>query len=290
MSESSPVPAGACDTHVHVVGPKDRYPLVAHRTYTPQDAPLAALRRMLSRLRVDRVVLVQPSVYGTDNRCLVDALEALGDTARGVAVLQDATPTSVLDDLHRRGVRGLRLNIATFGAAPLDTVRERLAATAVLCAHRGWHVQLFLPASSLPPLAPMLRQLPVPIVIDHFGLVSPGSLNDEPCRVLRELLGEGRVWVKLSAPYRIAGDPFDPQVARLAQHLADANPKQVVWGSDWPHTPPHGTTHTASDEEAPYRDLDTGALLAATGRWFSDPRQHRLMLVDNPARLYGFPE
>jgi predicted TIM-barrel fold metal-dependent hydrolase len=288
MSESNSVPGGACDAHVHVVGPKDRYPLGSPRVYTPRDAPLPALRSMLSRLRMDRVVIVQPSVYGTDNRCLLDALDALGSAARGVAVLHEKASNSMLDEWHRRGVRGLRLNIATFGAATTDTIRERLAATAALCARHGWHVQLFLPASSLAPLAPTLRQVPVPVVIDHFGLVSPESAEGDACRTLRSLLGEGRVWVKLSAPYRIAEDPFEPRVARLAQLLADANPAHVVWGSDWPHTPPHGTVHTESNEEAPYRDIDTGALLAATATWFSDPRQHRLMLVDNPALLYGF--
>jgi predicted TIM-barrel fold metal-dependent hydrolase len=289
MGESnSVIPNGACDTHVHVIGPKDRYPLSSRRTYTPRDAPLPELRRMLSRLRMDRVVLVQPSVHGTDNRCLLDALDALGSSARGVAVLDKEAHPSELDECHRRGIRGLRLNIATFGTAPADTIRERLEATVALCARHGWHVQLFLPASSLAPLAPALRQVPVPVVIDHFGFCSPENPESESCRTLRKLLAEGRVWVKLSAPYRIADDPFDRRVGQLAQLLADANPDQVVWGSDWPHTPPHGTTHTATNEEAPYRELDTGALLAATASWFADPAQRRRMLVDNPARLYGF--
>ena len=288
MSQRKVAPPGACDTHVHVIGPKDRYPLGSVRTYTPQDAPLPALRGMLSRLGMDRVVLVQPSVYGTDNRCLLDALDELGPAGRGVAVLPEDAPASVLDDCHRRGVRGLRLNIATFGEATADAIRERLAATASLCARHGWHVQLYVPTSLIVPLAPILRETPVPAVIDHFGLVSPERLENQACRALRALLAEGRVWVKLSAPYRISDDPFDPRIARLAQHLADANPAQVVWGSDWPHTPPHGTVPIVSNQEAPYRDLDTEALLAATTNWFADPRQHRLMLVDNPARLYGF--
>jgi predicted TIM-barrel fold metal-dependent hydrolase len=288
MSESTALPRPACDTHVHVVGPKDRYPLVGQRAYTPQDAPLSGLRRMLSHLGMDRVVLVQPSVYGTDNACLLDALEVLGPAGRGVAVLDEGASTSVLDDFHRRGVRGLRVNIATFGSAPIDAIRARLAATAATCARHGWHVQLFVPAPALTPLAPTLRELPVPTVIDHFGLVSPGDLDGEPCRTLRGLLSEGRAWVKLSGSYRITDDPFDSRVGKLARHLADANPAQVVWGSDWPHTPPHGTTPNASNEEQPYRELDTAALLAATSTWFSDPRQHRLMLVENPARLYGF--
>src|SRR5919197_2616307 len=140
MSESTALPRPACDTHVHVVGPKDRYPLVGQRAYTPQDAPLSGLRRMLSHLGMDRVVLVQPSVYGTDNACLLDALEVLGPAGRGVAVLDEGASTSVLDDFHRRGVRGLRVNIATFGSAPIDAIRARLAASAATCARHGWHV------------------------------------------------------------------------------------------------------------------------------------------------------
>lgn len=278
-----------CDCHVHVIGPKSRYPLAARRTYTPADAPVGALVAMMKRLCLGRVVIVQPSVYGTDNACMLDALAALGGKARGVAVLPAKVSGATLDDLHRRGIRGLRVNIASTGAATADKIEARLAAAAALCVRNGWHVQVFLPAQAIAPLAPTFRNLPVPVVVDHFGLVSPADLKGNAVETLRALLAEERAWVKLSAPYRLAADPADPRIGNLARLFADANPEQVVWASDWPHTPAHGTAATHDDAELPYRDVDTRALLAAVDTWLPDnPRQRRRLLVDNPARLYGF--
>ncbi|MGN6572984.1 MAG: amidohydrolase family protein, partial [Pseudolabrys sp.] len=130
-------PPGSADCHVHVIGPKTNFPLAKNRTYTPMDAPTAHLAAMLKRLGLDRVVLVQPSFYGTDNACMIDCMAALAGS-RGVAVLADETPGSELDELHRRGVRGLRVNIATIGISSLDAMRAAIGATAKLCARNGW--------------------------------------------------------------------------------------------------------------------------------------------------------
>jgi 2-pyrone-4,6-dicarboxylate lactonase len=281
-------PAGSCDCHVHVVGPKDRFPLARERVYTPKDALTAELRAMLARLELECVVLVQPSVYGTDNSCMLAALAELGGGARGIAVLAADTAGSALDELDRRGIRGLRVNVATGGTTSLDVVKDRLAAAAGLCARNGWHVQTFIPSHAIGPLADAFRQLPVPVVIDHFGLISPGSHEREGTSALVRLLESGRVWVKLSGAYRIAEDPAEPAIAPLARRLAAANPERMVWGSDWPHTPPHGQGHVADDEEQPYRDLDTRGLLALVRTWLDDARLQSLLLADNPARLYGF--
>jgi len=282
-------PAQACDCHVHVIGPKNRFPLSRERTYTPPDATLDQLVAMLARLSLDRVVLVQPSVYGTDNSCLLDALDALSGRARGVAAVAPDITGSALDELHRRGVRGLRVNVASFAGESADKVRARLAAAAALCARNGWHVQTFLPAAAIPPLAATLRELAVPAVIDHFGLVTPQAVDSEAAGQLVRLLGTGRVWVKLSAAYRIAEDPADPRIGPLARRFADANPERVVWGSDWPHTPAHGHDLVATDAEQPYRHLDTRALLDLVRSWFEDDTDRiAQLLARNPAELYRF--
>ena len=281
-------PAGSCDCHVHVIGPKDRFPLVRERTYTPRDALTDDLRAMLARLGLERVVLVQPSVYGTDNACMLEAIAELGSGARGVAVLAADTAGSTLDELHRRGIRGLRVNIATGGGTSLDAVKDRLSAAAALCVRNGWHVQAFIPSEAIRPLEDTFQRLPVPVVIDHFGLIPPGSGESEATSALVRLLASGRAWVKLSGAYRIAEDPADPAIGPLARRLAAVNPERMVWGSDWPHTPPHGHGRVADDEEQPYRDLDTRSLLALVRTWLDDARLQSLLLADNPARLYGF--
>lgn len=280
-------PPGSCDCHVHVVGPKNRFPLAPARTYTPRDALTADLAAMLARLGLERVVLVQPSVYGVDNSCMMDAIATLGAGARGVAVLAADTPAGALDDLHGRGVRGLRVNVASVAALNVDKVRADLAAAGELAARNGWHVQTFVPTAAIAPLSQAFLDLPVPVVVDHFGLIGPRN-EDATALPLLRLMESGRVWVKLSAPYRITDDPFDVDVAPLARRLAAANPHRVLWGSDWPHTPAHGHTHVAGDEEQPYRDLDTRALLDAVREWFPDAAMQRRLLIDNPAQLYGF--
>jgi 2-pyrone-4,6-dicarboxylate lactonase len=278
-------PAGACDCHVHVIGPKTRFPLSPERNYTPKDAPVDQLRAMLARLGLDRVVIVQPSIFGTDNACTLDAMQQL-DEARGVAVLPGDVSGSTLDNLHRRGVRGLRVNIASGNALPLDAIRERLTAAAQLCARNGWHVQVFMPSGTLQALAPVMRELPAAVAIDHFGMPPLGPDGDSAVRSLQQLLESGRCWIKLSGTYRVAADPSDPRIVLLARRLAQANPERIVWGSDWPHTPAHGMTH--DEAEQPYRDIDTRALLDMVQTWFDDSCLQNQVLVTNPARLYDF--
>jgi predicted TIM-barrel fold metal-dependent hydrolase len=270
-----------------VIGPKSRFPLAKNRSYTPPDAPTSALRRMLGGLGLDRVVIVQPSIYGHDNACLLGALDEFGNAARGVVMLAPDTSGATLDDLHARGVRGVRINVASIPFRALDEMRAQFHATAALCARHGWHVQTFVPARMLPDLAALAR-LPVPLVIDHFGMVSPDRLDRPEADALLSLLDTGNVWVKLSAAYRIADPYTDVRVAALARLLA-RNPERVLWGSDWPHTPHHTSSGQADEAETPYRDLDTGDLLAQTRAWFPDAATHRRLLVDNPARLYGWP-
>lgn len=283
-------PPNACDCHVHVVGPNDRFPFSRDRVYTPMHASVADLKAMLGKLGLERVVLVQISVYGFDNACMMTALDALPN-ARAVAVLPDDAPGSQLDDFHRRGVRGLRLNIATGGNASLDSVRARLRAAAALCARNGWHVQMFIGADLVEALAPLIMELPAPVVIDHFGKIAPGSddsiQKNGALRNLLRLLESGRGWVKISGAYRIADDPNDPRIGPLARQIVAANPDNVVWGSDWPHSSDHRGAELRLTE-VPYRDIDTRGLLDLLPRWLEDDALIAKVLVANPARLYGF--
>lgn len=281
-------PRGACDCHVHVIGPKAVFPLAAARSYTPIDAPADALRQMMGRLKLDRAVVVQPSIYGRDNRATLDAVARLGDRGRAVAVIAEDTAGAELDALHRQGVRGLRLNVVSMKGESRDAVSASIARVAALCARNGWHIQFFMPAAYIPPLCAQLKNLPVDVVFDHFGNIGCETADGEEARALYELLGSGRAWVKLSGTYRVATDPFEPGLAALARRFAAQNPERVVWASDWPHTPAHSGTAIEGDAELPYRAIDTQRLLSMVGDWF-ESRQVQRLLVENPAQLYGFP-
>ncbi len=278
-------PLKSCDCHVHVIGPKARFPLPANRRYTPSDATAAELAAMLKRLGMTRVVIIQPSFYGTDNACTLDGMAQVGN-ARGVAVLPAQVPAAELDALHTQGIRGLRINIATVGGAPLDEIKSKVTAAAKLAEAHGWHVQLFVAADVIEPIAPLLRALPVDSVIDHFGLIPPGT-SGGPLRALQGLLESGKTWVKISGAYRIDSDPNNRQIDPLARALCKASPARIVWGSDWPHTPPH-TIQKPLDQESPFQKIDTLGLRDLLPRWLEDDALIERVLVSNPAKLYDF--
>jgi 2-pyrone-4,6-dicarboxylate lactonase len=278
-------PRNACDSHVHVIGPKPRFPLPANRRYTPSDAPAGQLAAMLRRLGLSRVVIIQPSFYGTDNACTVDGIAQLPN-ARGVAVVPPGTSEKELDTLHGQGIRGLRVNIATMGGEPIGAIKEKITAAAKLCEKHRWHVQMFVNADAIEPLAPLLKSLPVDSVFDHFGLIAPGTTGG-PLRALQALLESGKTWVKISGAYRISDDPNDKRIDPLARALCAANRERIVWGSDWPHTP-HHTMQKSGDEESPFQNIDTRGLLDLLPRWLEDDALVERVLVSNPAKLYGF--
>ena len=271
--------AGACDCHTHVFGPRADYPMVDARHYTPGPAPLAALRAHLAGLGLERVVLVQPSVYGTDNRCLLDALAALDGAGRSIAVLEDGVDAAALRELHARGMRGVRINLESAGLRDIAGTRALLQAWSARVADLGWHVQLYAAQPVVLALAEDLARLPSPVVLDHFALVAAPPGAD----ALTDLLRTGRVHVKLSAPYRLAS----PSLADAwARHWAGAVPGALLWASDWPHTA--RDPGRAAHEVSAYRAVRAGELLDGIARWLPDAGLRKRVLVDNPARLYGF--
>jgi predicted TIM-barrel fold metal-dependent hydrolase len=275
-----------CDSHVHIVGPPNRYPQVANRTYLAGLATLDELERIAAARAIRRFVIVQPSFYGTDNTLLLEVLDALAGRGRGVAVV-DEDSADALTAFSTRGVRGLRINLySPLGAkAPLE---DRFNGIERLAAGQNWHVEVIAPLKMLAESASLLSESKVPVVIDHYGLYAGFAPEQAEGRALLDLLRLPHVWIKLSAPYRVSGAPLAgrPDAAWLAAILAAA-PERCAWGSDWPHTPPHETQH-GSAVAAPYRNLRYDAIvdefIAAVG---SAELSERIM-SDNPARLYEF--
>ena len=270
------VPQGACDCHAHVFGPRERYPYTPERDYTPPEANLAAYRHMLKTLGTQRGVIVQPSVYGTDNTCTLEAVETLGEDCRAVVVVAPTVSEAELEAMHARGARGVRVNLLFRGGG---TTVEDLARLAERIQPLRWHLQLLVDVSHFESLAAIVARLPVPVVIDHMGHMDAGLGVEHPgFQVLLEELSAGRVWVKLSAAYRLtrqAGYPYD-DVGVLARALVTANPARLVWGSDWPHP----RIHTSMPND--------GDLLGLLADWAPDEEHRRRILVDNPASLYDF--
>jgi 2-pyrone-4,6-dicarboxylate lactonase len=272
------VPSKACDCHAHILGPASRHPYASERIYTPPDCLLPDYRAMLATLGVERAVLVQPSVYGTDNTVLLGALREGGDAFRGVAVVGESPAGHELEALHAAGVRGVRVNVVDVREGKGSLPSARLRDLAARIAPLGWHLELLVHVDEYPSLERDLADLPVELVFGHLGYMRTGKgLEDPGFRALLRLAGEGRAWVKLTGPYRISTRPLPYEdVTPFAHALLEAAPGRVLWGSDWPHVMVKG---------AMPNDGDLADLLAA---WVPDETLRRRVLVANPARLYGF--
>jgi predicted TIM-barrel fold metal-dependent hydrolase len=269
-------PPGATDGHHHIYD--DRFAPDARAVLRPLAATASMYRQLRDHLGLSRSVIVQPSTYGTDNRCLVDALQQLGDAARGIAVIDAATDDGALRAMHTTGVRGIRFNLARpAGAAPqsLDVLARRVAPL-------GWHVQIHAPAWHLADLAPTLAALPVPVVIDHLGrFPQPDATAQAAWPVLRRLVDGGRCWVKVSGAYHdtIVGAPDYADTGALTRAWFAAAAERLVWGTDWPHP-----AATAGEKALP----DDARLLDLLAAWAPSTEALHRVLVDNPATLYGF--
>lgn len=284
------VPAGACDCHTHVFGDPRRFALVPTRVYTPEPASVEELGRLERALHMDRVVIVQPSVYGTDNACTVDALKQLGSRSRGIAVIDDATPESALDEMHRAGVRGIRINLETAGVTDPSAARQRLRGALERVRRRQWHVQINTRLTVIAAVRDEVMTAPVPVVFDHFGgAQSAAGVSQPGFDVLLDLVRSGHAYVKISGAYRASTKgPDYLDAAPLAKALIAANPQRVVWGTDWPHPDSARVPGRANTDIAPLLQIDDGRLLNQLPAWEPDAARRKLILVDNPARLYGY--
>jgi 2-pyrone-4,6-dicarboxylate lactonase len=275
------LPPGTCDCHAHICGPAATYPYDGHRIYTPPDATIESYRHLLAVLGVARAVLIQPSVYGTDNRAMLAALQAAGPGFRGVAVVEPDISARDVEALHRAGIRGVRLNLVDRREGRNQVPVELVRALAERIAPFGWHIEFLVNMDEAPDFASAVADLEVPIVLGHLGYPRAGArdwITAPAFAGLLSLLAGGRCWVKLTGPYRIsaAADLPYEDVDAAGARLAQAAPGRLIWGSDWPHV--------MMKKPMP----NDGALCDLLARWIPDAATRRRILVDNPMELYGF--
>jgi predicted TIM-barrel fold metal-dependent hydrolase len=284
------IPPGACDCHVHVFGDPKKYPFFAGRTYTPETASADELRQLLSSLRLERVVIVQPSVYGTDNSCTLDGMRQLGDRARGVAVIDDKTTDAQLDTMGKAGIRGIRLNLATAGINDPTAARQRFDNAVARARNRAWHIQFNTQLTVIEALSPQLLASPVPLVIDHFGgAVAARGLEQPGFGALVNLVKAGKAYVKISGSADSVSTQTDlADVAPFARALVAANPQRILWGTNWPHPGSNPVAGRKPTDLSPNVQTDDGKVLNLLPVWVPDAATRRLILVENPARLYGW--
>ena len=265
------VPPDSCDTHFHVF--ERGYPHVPDPLYTFPDATLDQYRRVLDWLGVDRAVLVQPTYYATDNRLLLDVLRTDPDRFRGVVQVEDDVTDEALDGYHKAGVRAIRLDLFARAEQPLPEIVKHIESVAARTRPLGWHLQFYSPGPVVRALLPFLADFEDTFVIDHMGYMkeSDGLTRSDFDRLLSVVDG-GHGYVKLSGPYRVAGDKPLSSVGPLGRALVSNRPDRVLWGSDWPHLP-NG-------------QRDTGELLNLVAEWAPDEEDRQLIMVDNPARLF----
>ena len=268
-------PANATDCHHHIYD--SRFPIAPSATLKPGDATVADYRALQRRIGTTRNVVVQPSTYGTDNRCTLDALGQFGAAARGVAVVDTSVTDDELHRLHAAGIRGIRFNLVQTGATTVEMVAPLAARIAPL----GWHVQVHALSPLIVGHAALWRDLPVQAVFDHMGHPrQPNGEHDPVVALLSDLARQGKAWVKLSGAYMETkvGPPSYADITPVARAYVAAAPERMVWGSDWPH-PTEAVTHKPDD----------AILFDLLGTWVPDEATRTRILVDNPARLYGFP-
>ncbi len=270
-------PPNATDCHHHVYDAK--YPVDPKATLRPTDASVDDYRALQKRIGTTRNVLVQPSTYGTDNRCHLDALAAFGPTARMVAVVNDSVSTEELKRMHALGVRGIRFNLAQAGA----TTPEMMEPLSRRINDLGWHIQINAPAAKILEVMPILERVPSPIVFDHLAHIpQPEGITHPLYTKVRALMDKGRTWVKLSGAYADTkvGPPTYADSSAVARAYAKAAPERCVWGSDWPHP----------SEQAKQQLPDDGVLFDLLSDWVPDEKVRHRILVENPATLYDYPK
>jgi 2-pyrone-4,6-dicarboxylate lactonase len=273
-----PTPAGGCDTHFHLFGPRAKFPFAESRAYTPDDAPLEHLLRMLDTLGMARGVIVQGNAHGTDNAVVLDALAREPQRLRATCIVKPDTPRAELQRMRDLGVRALRFHHMPHGVGFSPLGMQSFERLAPLMADLGLHAQFMMDANALDSALPYFRDWTLPIMLDHMGNVDGALGASQPgVQHMVRLLSAGKIWVKLSGAYRVSTQyPDYPDAQSIHEALVQANPDQVVWGTDWPHP--------RMEKDMP----EDGHLLDLFNAWTPDAALRKKILVDNPARLYGF--
>ncbi|HXG53646.1 MAG TPA: amidohydrolase family protein [candidate division Zixibacteria bacterium] len=277
-------PPGACDTHFHIFGPPEEFPFAATREYTPPAAPLEHYRLMASVIGVERGVVVQPSVHGLDVRVTLDAIAKSEGRFLGVARIDDQTANDELKRLKDAGIRGVRFNLLDRprGNVELDVFERAVEKAAAI----GWSVDLHIDPRNLLAHERRIRALPGPVVIDHMARIDPGAGPSQPAfQLLLDLLKDSRFWVKVTGADKLCrtrvhdyfGLPFI-DVIPYARAVIAAAPDRVLWGTDWPH----------SNHFTPGKTPNDGDLVDLLAEFAPDEPTRNRILVENPARLYGF--
>lgn len=283
------VPRNSCDCHVHVFCDPRQFPFSHDRLYTPPSATVEDLRKVMHALQMHRVVIVSPAVYN-NNDCTLDAIRRLGRLARGIALVSGQSDKAERNKLRRGGVRGIRLNFETLGVTDPQLALESFRVALKHAIEQGWHIQVNTRLSIVAALEQDFLSSPAPLVFDHFVQAQPSLGLDQPgFAALVRLLKEGGAYVKISGSYRISTmKPDYADVTPLARALIDANPKRILWGSDWPHPDAAQRPGRRATDVRPPLPVDDGRVLNQLAIWAPNPAIRQTILVENPARLYEF--
>ncbi len=285
------VPPGAVDCHTHVFPDAQKFPFWSGRVYTPPTATADDLLALQKALHMDHVVIVTPSVYGTDNSATLDGMKQLGSQrARGVVVIDEKTSAADLDAMHKAGVRGIRINLETGGIFDPAVAAKRLDAAVQQIRGRSWHIQVYARLPVIDPLKEQFEKMPMPVVFDHFAGAQAALGTGQPgFDTVLGLVKSGKAYVKVSGAYRASNNPPDyADVAPFERALVSANPDRLVWGSDWPHPDPAKVEGRKATDIAPALPIDDGRVLNLLAEWVPDAATRKKILVDNPKRLYEF--
>ena len=274
-------PPLACDAHFHVFGSAGRYPYGSDLRYPPPLAPLQEYLALAAKLGFERFVFVQPSAYGRDNRCMLDAMKEVGPRCRGIVDIDEDVPDAELARLHALGVRGVRINVSPVKPREVgfsSTMIPRIERLNARCAEIGWQLDFLTPGWLTTELLPTFKKLDVDFTIAHMGMyLANDGPNHAGFQQLIEFLkhGEGRCWVKLTGVYRMSTTPGFADAAPMAQALIDVALDRLIWGSDYPHLSFHDKVGSVE-------------LFNLFGTWARDTSTRHQILVQNPQRLFGF--
>jgi len=274
-------PADACDSHFHIFGPAEKYPYGSELRYAPPEAPWNSYQELATLLGISRFVLVQPSAYGRDNRCMLDVMQTLDkNSCRGVVDIDENITDLEILKMNALGVRGVRINVSPiFPLTPglADKMIPRIEKMAKRCQEIGWHLDFLLPGWLTAELLPVMRRLTIPFSLAHLGMnLAKDGVDTPGFKALLELMNHGNrlAYVKLTGIYRMSKVPQFIDADPLVKALIACAPDRIIWGSDYPHLS--------------FAEHSSVELFNLLGRWTSDEHIRRLILTDNPARLFGF--